>query len=149
MCLYEKIVDLLNDKISSINVYDLIRNGEFINEKSKKQRKIYIIDIFRTPIERKISEFFEYICQFHFNNTEEFIINYPVQKLIKRFNDIYPYFSDEDYFNERYNIEYKLEQFDFEKKFIIYEKNNVTYIKLRLIDSKEWSNILSNIFRGE
>ncbi len=33
-------------------------------------KNVYVIDIYRTPIERKMSEFFEKIAQYHFNNSE-------------------------------------------------------------------------------
>ena len=141
----QKIADLLNDKVNIINVNDILKNNLFYNTKLNRYRKIYVIDIYRTPIERKISDFFQNICDFHFNNTEENISTYSIDRLIKRFNDIYPYFNNDDYFNDKYDLNFKIEKFDFDKKYILYVQNDVTYIKLRLSDSNEWSTILTEI----
>jgi hypothetical protein len=123
---------------------DIIRNSTIINKNTNLPRKIFVIDIYRPSVERKISDFFHEISSLHFFNTEENISNYNINKIIKRFNDIYPYLEDEDYYHEKYNIE-NLSNFDFDKKYLLYEKNNVKYIKLRLKDSHLWSDILSTI----
>lgn len=141
----DKICDLYQDKLNRINVNDIINNNYLFNQVNKRNRKIYIIDIFRTPIERKISEYFQKISESHFNNSENEISKYNLLRLFKRFNDIYPYFEENDYFNEKFNIDFKIEKFDFVKKYILFEKNNINYIKLRLNDSNEWENILSTI----
>ena len=141
----DKIVDLYNDKLNVITVTDMINNNVFFNKKFNRQRKIYIIDIYRTPIERKISEFFQKISEIHFNNTESEISKYNIDKLFKRFNDIYPHFEDVDYFNEKYNIDFQIKEFDTDQKYILHEKNNIVYLKLRLSDSNYWSDILSKI----
>ena len=143
----DKICELYQDRLNVINVSDIINNNFLFNQQFNRNRKIYIIDIYRTPIERKISDFFQKISEIHFNNSEKEISKYPVEKLFKRFNDIYPYFDDTDYFNEIYNIDidFKIKQFDVSKKYMLYEKNNIIYIKLRLNDTHEWGNILSSI----
>lgn len=127
---------------------DVIRNNSIFNINTQQPRKVYIIDIYRTPVERKLSEFFQEISISHFYNTEENIKKYSFDKINKRFNDIFPYLGDTDYYGEKYNID-KPEEFDFEKKYIMYEKNGVIYIKLRLIDSKYWGEILSNLLNTE
>jgi hypothetical protein len=144
-----KIADLLNDKITSIEVNDIIGNNIIFNKSENRHRRIYVIDIYRNPIERKISEYFQKISEIHFNNCEQYISTYPIDKLIKRFNDIYPYIEDKDYFNENYNLDFKINEFDTEKKYLMHEINNVFYIKLRLIDSNHWSNILSILLNTE
>jgi len=140
-----KIADLLNCKVNTINVSDIILNNKILNPYTNMPRKIYIIDIFRTPIERKISFFFQKISEIHFNNSELNISNYPIDKLIKRFNDIFIHMDDVDYYNTHFNCK-KIDKFDFKKKYIIEEIDNIFYIKLRLQDSEHWGDILSEIF---
>ena len=144
-----KIAELLNDTINSIEVNDIIGNSIIFNKKENRHRRIYVIDIYRNPIERKISEYFQKISEIHFNNHEQHISTYPIDKLIKRFNDIYPYFEDKDYFNQIYNLDYKIINFDTEKKYVMHEINNVFYIKLRLVDSNDWGSILSELLNTE
>jgi len=141
----ETVLKSLQPENKDFMFSDIIRNETIFNPSTQKPRKIYVIDIFRPSIERKISDFFQEICSLHFFNNEENISNYPIDKIIKRFNDIFPYLEDSDYYNEKYNIETHAIEFDFEKKYILYEKNNVIYIKLRLKDSHLWGYILSNI----
>jgi len=108
-------------------------------------KNVYVIDIYRSPIEQKMSAFFEKIGSFHFNNTNENVNTYDVNKLIKRFNKIFPYLSRFDYYREIYNIPVP-EVFDFEKKYLNIEYNGIYYIKIRLKDSKIWSSIFQEIF---
>jgi hypothetical protein len=42
---------------------------------------VYVIDVYRSPIERKMSEFFEKIADMHFNTTEENLNNYKELKM--------------------------------------------------------------------
>jgi hypothetical protein len=109
-------------------------------------RKVYIIDIYRTPIERKISEYFHEISTLHFNNLETSINKYDIRRITKRFNDLFPHFSDEDFFETKFGIH---EAFDLKKKYLMHTNNGVVYIKLRLQDSKEWGRILSDILKTE
>lgn len=132
----------------NLTVHDIFKNTCIMNKLTNEPRKIYVIDIFRTPIERKISEYFEEVCTIHFNNIEDNLVNYSLNKITERFNNIFPYISNQDYYREIYNIP-KIEQFDFENKYLIYSSNNVTCIKLRLNDSDEWSNILTKILGTE
>ena len=67
------------------------------------KRNVFVIDIYRPSIEKRISEYFETISE-HFNNTEENINNYDIEKIIKRFNDIYPHIKHIDYYKEMYNL---------------------------------------------
>jgi hypothetical protein len=134
-----------------LTIEDIIKNNDVINLATGKPRKIYIIDIFRTPIERKISEYFEDLATIHFNKIEEYLVTYPIDKIIKRFNNIFPYISTIDYYKEKYNLSNSSipEQFDFKNKYISTTLNNVTWIKLRLKDSEFWNQILSNILGTE
>jgi hypothetical protein len=133
------------------NIFTSLHNNNNLTIKNilkNNYRKIYIIDIFRTPIERKMSEFFEELVILHFNNLPENLIHYPIEKIIKRFNDIFPYISTIDYYKDIYDIPFPKE-FDFENKYISYTSNNITWIKLRLQDSLYWPEILTKIFGTE
>ncbi len=123
---------------------DIIKNNQIINKINGKQRKIFVIDIFRSPVERKISEFFQYIGEYHFNNHEDNIVNYDISKIIKRFNNLFEHYEDKDYYNEEFGIN-PIEKFDFEKKYCIEKIDNVTWIKLRLDDSDYWGEILTEL----
>lgn len=140
-----KIADIVNLG-NIIRVEDLIMNNKIINPHTNQFRKIYLIDIFRTPIERKISCFFQKISEIHFNNSEINISKYPIEKIFKRFNDLFVHHNEIDYFNEIYNCG-RIEKFDFDSKYVLKEIDNVFYIKLRLQDSKYWGDILTKILK--
>ena len=108
-------------------------------------KTVYVINIYRSPIERKISTFFEKIGTYHFNASDETINNYDVNKVIKRFNDIFPYIGLGDHFIDKYDITIPA-NFDSTQKYLLVKENDITYITLRLKDSSIWGNILSNIF---
>jgi hypothetical protein len=94
-----------------------------------------------------MSIFFENIAYFHFNNKEENINKYDLKKVIHRFNSLFMHIGNEDYFQEKYeltNIVMGNFEFDFDKKISAVDNENITFIKLRLQDFDEWSNILSS-----
>ena len=119
---------------------------DVIDYNSKTNSNIYIIDVYRTPIERKMSSFFQSIEKF-----------YPNYKKCNKIRDLITYFNN----NCLYNIEefqsideimkyYGLDEFtsfDFEKKYNMVTKNNIHFIKLRFNDIDIWDKILSNIFK--
>lgn len=111
-------------------------------------RNILVIDVYRTPIERKISEFFDKIASFHFNNYETNMLNYNINRLITRFNNIFGHLSNSDYYQEKYNITLPSE-FNFNEKYMLIEENGIQYLKLRLCDSSEWGRILTNVLETE
>jgi hypothetical protein len=147
---YKYSVLHIHDEImlSAFTGYSNITINDLILYNKKIGKNVFVIDIFRTPIERKISEFFEKLSSLHFNNSEENLCNYSLDRIISRFNKIFPYLSDTDYFKSIYNIEVP-EKFDFEKKYMHVVCNEINYIKLRLCDSKEWNNILSELLQTE
>lgn len=118
--------------------------NEIIKYLSSIGKRVLVIDVYRTPIEKKISIYFEKLAIFHFNTSEENIKKYPIEKIVNRFNKLFPYIETEDYYFEKYELK-KRKMFDFEKKYTIQKEQNVYYIKLRLCDSNIWGNILSNI----
>ena len=128
--------------IQNITINEIIQYNKYIG------KNVYVIDIYRTQIERNISEFFEKLACHHFNNTEENINNYDINKIIKRFNSIFSYLPYNDYYTELYNIP-QIEKFDFEKKYLYQVVNNIHYIKLRLKDSNVWDKILTTLLGNE
>lgn len=144
------------DKISVIHIHDeemlqiLGRvTGVTINEiilyNKHLGRDVYVIDVYRSPVERKISAYFEKIGAYHFNNRDEIVNNYNVNKVIDRFNNIFLYIANGDHFIDKYDITIP-EKFDYSNKYLLVQENGIKYIKLRLKDSGLWGNILTNIF---
>lgn len=125
-----------------------VKINDVLNYLSKKGKNVYVIDVYRTPIERKMSEFFEKISPYHFNNTAKNISGYSMKRIIDRFNKLFPHIENGDHYFEEYEIKEPI-LFDFNKKYTIQEINNIKYIKLRLSDSHLWGSILSNIFQSE
>ena len=107
-------------------------------------KPIYIIDSYRTPIERKISSFFQNIGKYISNYSEK-----PVEEIINIFNKKFLY-KLEDYESideviKHYGLD-TFTDFDFKNKYNIVKKDNIIFIKIRLNDINEWSDILSTIF---
>jgi len=128
-----------NQNIGQVEVNDYILYNKLIG------KNVYVIDVFRSPIERKISEFFEYIGILHFNNSERNINTYNLEKVINRFNSLFPYLGNSDYYKEFYSLPSFPEIFDFDNKYLLQDLNGIKYIKLRLKDVNLWGNILTNI----
>jgi hypothetical protein len=125
-----------------------VKINDIIHFLSNNGNKVYVIDVYRTPIERKMSEFFEKISPYHFNNTEENISKYSIIRISDRFNKLFPHLEIREHYFDKYDIPEPI-TFDFEKKYTIQEINNIKYIKLRLCDSEKWGSILSNIFQTD
>ena len=62
--------------IQNVSINDIIKYNAYIG------KKVYVIDVYRSPVERKISEYFEKIADLHFNNTEENLNTYSVSRII-------------------------------------------------------------------
>jgi hypothetical protein len=133
----ETILELTG--IKNISVMDVIK---FNKDQGKE---VYVIDIYREPIERKMSEFFELLSILHFNNSEEKISEYDIDKLVRRFNLIFEHISNSDYYFDVYGVNH-VDSFDFDNKFLLNELGGIKYIKLRLKDSNLWGKQLSKIF---
>jgi len=129
-------------KIRGITINEIILYYSYIG------KEVYVIDVYRSPIERKISAYFEKIGSYHFNNYDEKVNTYNVDKVIIRFNNIFPHIAIGDHFIDKYEIQNLPETFDFCNKFLLVEQNGVKYIKLRLKDSSLWGDILTNIFNN-
>jgi hypothetical protein len=124
--------------IDGITVNEIILYNKYLG------KDVYVIDIYRSPIERKISAYFEKIGAYHFNNTDTNVNKYSVKRIINRFNKVLPHLANGDHFIDKYNIPIP-EQFNFIKKYLLVEHNGIKYIKLRLKDTSCWNNILTTL----
>ena len=114
-------------------------------ELSSINKKTYIIDVYRNPIERKISSFFQ--------NIDIFVPNWKSKSnedLIKIFNKEH-IFKLEEYHSineafDHFNLP-RFKEFDFQKKFNMYEHNNKVFIKLLHKNINMWNFILRYIFK--
>ena len=125
--------------ISGITINEIILYNKYLG------RDVYVIDVYRSPVERKISAYFEKVGVYHFNTSDENVNTYNINKVVNRFNKIFPHISNGDHFMDKYNINLP-GTFDFSKKYMLIEQNGIKYIKLRLKDSDSWTDILTNIF---
>ena len=108
-------------------------------------KDVYVINVYRSPIERKISAFFEKVGSYHFNDEDSNVNKYNVTKIVNRFNNIFPYLGLGDHFIDNYNINIP-NKFDCINKYLLVKQNNISYITLRLKDSNIWGTILTKIF---
>ena len=92
--------------------------NEIINYISQKGNNVYVIDVYRTPIERKMSAFFEKLSPYHFNNSDENINNYSINRVSNRFNKLFPHLSIGEHYFDKFDIANPT-PFDFEKKYTI------------------------------
>jgi hypothetical protein len=126
-------------KISGITINEIILYNKHIG------RNVYVIDVYRSPVERKMSAYFEKIGVYHFNNKDEIVNTYSVDKVINRFNHIFPHIANGDHFIDKYGITIP-QQFDHSKKYLLVQEHGINYVKLRLKDSVFWGSILTTIF---
>ena len=123
--------------IENITIQGIINYNVFIN------KNVFVIDIYREPLERKMSEYFGKLSAYHFNTTNKKISSYSIERIVKRFNLIFPYIANEDHFYQRYDTHGINKIFDFEKKHTcVKQKDKLTYLKLRLRDAFIWPEIL-------
>ena len=129
--------------VRGVTVCEIIKYNQSIG------RNVYVIDVYRTPIERKMSEFFDKLTSFHFNNTMENIAKYDIKRLVVRFNNIFMHLGNGDHYLDIFLDVPKKESFDFSKGYLSEIVNGITYIKLRLNDSGKWGQILSELLGVE
>lgn len=131
------------------NHYDFIELFKYdglieLIDRCSSNKILYLIDSYRTPIERKISSFFENI-----NNNVPNYKNKSYKELIEIFNTKYLN-TIEEYHSinpimEKYGLE-NFKTFDFNERYVIKKKGNIVFIKILFSDINEWDKILSKIF---
>lgn len=114
---------------------------------SSKDKKFILIDSYRTPVERKISSFFQNITGYipDYNNKSS-------EELIDIFNSKYLR-SIENYHSiniamDHYNVEHFTE-FDFKKGYVKKEVGNIIFVKILYKYIDNWSSILSSIYNKD
>ena len=132
-----KTKGIIDSDIDTKNVFNII-------DEISKTKTVYIIDVYRNPIERKISAFFQNI-DIELPNYK----NYTVDELINYFNlncllDLENYHPIDEVL-EHYKLPL-FNSFDFKKRYNIIEHENKKIIKILFNDLPKWENILSNIF---
>lgn len=137
-----KVICNINQE-SNVTINDIIHYNRSIG------KNVYVIDVYRSPIERKISAFFEKVGAYHFNNVDSKVNNYEIERVIKRFNSVFPHIATGDNFLDCYQLTNKPTKFDTHNKYIYLEENGIKYIKLRLCDSTMWSQILSKLLQSD
>ena len=115
----------------------------------KDKKMIVVFDVYRTPIERKISSFFEnikYTIPNYQDLSVDSIINYfNMNNLIYTLEEYHPI----DRLMEYLNIP-TFDKFNFEAKCNIIQEGNLVLIKLRFHDiGEEWNRILSILFNDK
>ncbi len=151
LCASDKLTILhLHNEIMLKVLYNItdVTINEIIQYNKQIGKKVYVIDIFRTPIEHKMSSLFENIDTFHFNTTVDDLKTYDINKIITRFNNLFPHLAPSDHFKDKYDV-LAPEKFDFERKYVLVEKDGVKYIKIRLKDSNYWREILRELLNVE
>jgi hypothetical protein len=121
--------------------------NEIIKYNGKLGRSVYVIDVYRNPIEHKMSYFFEMIS-YHFNNSLHKISSYSLGRITERFNQLFPHIDTDSKFIHRYGLT-ETPAFDHDNKFLQVKLDGVKYIALRLCDSNQWGKILSKVLNIE
>jgi hypothetical protein len=146
----------LGEKFKTIHIHsndDYIKNYpdnkntifDLIDYSKTTHETIYIIDAYRTPIERKISSFFH-----HIENKLPNFRDMNLTDLISWFNDNLLY-KIENYhsINEIMNY-YEIplfQKFNFNRGYNMVKKDNIVFIKLLFKDIERWPSILTEIFK--
>ena len=125
--------------IHDVTILEIIYYNKFLG------KNVYVIDIYRSPIEQKMSCFFENIDTFHFNTSTEILKTYELERISKRFNQVFPHITTNDHYRSKYNITVP-DKFDMKNKYLLVQNDGINYIKIRLHDSSEWQTILKKIF---
>ena len=128
-----------NNLKNTDTIFDVIDNS------CKKYNKVYMIDSYRTPIERKISSFFQNIT-IHLPNYNDLTIDNIIDFFNVNFIDHIEEYHSIDEVLQYYGMPLFTE-FNFEQRYNIIEKDNKIFIKLLFKDIQKWNIILSKIFQ--
>lgn len=130
---------ILNHPMCFKNIYELIESNSKIHD------QIYVFDSYRTPIERKISSFFQNINS-HMPTYE----TEPIETLIDVFNDKFIDMDCYDSFDTLIDY-FKLDQIKLKDTDFYYQtsKRNINFIKLKFSRINKWSDDLSSIMNKQ
>ena len=112
---------------------------ELIKSNSKKHDQIYVFDSYRTPIERKISSFFQNIDTHMPTYKKE-----PIDKIINKFNDLF--FTLDDYESLDEILKYfEINTIDDHTNYFLIKSENITFVKLKFSRIHKWADDLTEI----
>ena len=145
------VIHIHNDQMLHFiyNVDESIRLLDIIQFNQHIGKNVFVFDIFRTPVEQKMSLFFDLLGSYHFNRNKEAMTQLDVDIVIHRFNKVYPHISYPDYFTNLFPTIDEFETFDNKNGFLVSDDNyGVKYVKLRISDfSTKWVSILQNLLK--
>jgi hypothetical protein len=121
--------------------------NEIITYNQSLGKEVYVMDVYRTPLEHAMSLYFEKIA-YHFNDTEENVNLFETSRVIRRFDRLFPFLKRKDYFREIYNVEGEMipSFFPHGEKILHIISHGIHYVKLRLMDSDSWDSLLTKLF---
>jgi len=127
-----KIID------KKFNIFDCIDKSSRIND------EIYIIDVYRRPVERNMSYFFQIIDILIPNYKEK-----TTEQLVDFFNKnkYFDYYQSIDEVANYYGINLYETPFDHEKMYLEYKFKNINFIILHFDYTKKWNVILKTILK--
>lgn len=135
---------------------DLIKLGlpflkieQFISIMNFFNKNIFVFDIYR-PVFDTMMSLYMFTLPVIFQRHIKDLGKLKKELFIKRFLNFRKYLydlSDNDLFFNLLKNKINFNTFDHINKYLFFEDKNIKYYKLRLCDSKNWGNILSNIFK--
>lgn len=134
---YHQDKDIIDNKFKIIDC---------IEESSKIHDEIFIIDVYRNPIERNMSYFFHIIKELipdYRNKTTEELIEYFNKNMYFNYN------QSIDEVTRHFNINLYEIPFDHDKMYLEYKFKNINFIVLHFDYIDQWNNILYKIFKTE
>lgn len=137
----ETMLQTLSHQTTNVTINEIILFNQYLG------KTVYVINIYRSPIERKMSAFFEKICSYHFNCQDTVVNSFGIERIVTRFNNLFPWLSSGDHFIHQYGLPLPLPPFDVSKRHLLTTHHGVHYVTLRLKDSAHWGHILSDLFQ--
>ena len=123
--------------------YNINSINELIN--IQKNNTIYVIDSYRTPIERHISAFFQNIHTYILKPFNKININMLIYWFNKYYIDCDNYHPLDNFIPIFNDSTFNFDK-EYIKKIIKIQEKNIIYIKLRFNSINMWDKILSEIF---
>lgn len=140
-----KDADFKGAQILGIHPFEKNNKPKSIFELIDKKKKVYIIDSYRNPRDRKISSYFH-----NYEHNKKFF-NVPKNICIEKEVEYYQMYIENNLENYEAISEplkhYNINIIDMENKGThwTYEKDNITFIRLKFEYIKNWNSILSEI----
>lgn len=115
----------------------------WIMANSKKFDRVWIIDSYREPFERSIAAFFQNIdlhCPDWKSQSVDWLIDYFNEHRLYWLDSYHSYHESWGHFGLSTDV-----VFDFEKGYVLREKDNFVFVKTRLREAHRWTQIFSAI----